>query len=139
MLKITSGVSINPDEITFTAVRSQGPGGQNVNKVASAVHLRFDVPASSMPEPVKARILAYSDNNIADSGVINIKAQTHRSQSRNRDDAVARLVELLKAALHRPKARRKTRPTRASKERRLKGKAQRGQIKAARGRIKDID
>ena len=138
-LKITPSLSIPIDEIMFSAVRSQGPGGQNVNKVASAIHLRFDVESSSLPEGVKARVLAFSDSRISDSGIIVIKAQSHRSQIRNREDALKRLKELFRAALHRPKTRRATRPSYSSTQKRLKRKTQRGQIKSARGRVRDFD
>ncbi len=122
----------DPAEVEFTAVRSQGAGGQNVNKVSSAAHLRFDIRASSLPEPVKARLLAFADQRISSEGVIVIKAQTHRSLPRNQAAALARLQTLLDDALEVQAPRVATKPTRASQRRRLEGKARRGAIKAGR-------
>ena len=121
-----------PDELDFDAIRASGPGGQNVNKVSNAVHLRFDIRASSLPEAVKARLLTWPDQRITSEGVVVIKAQDSRSLERNRADAVARLIELVQAAAHVPKARRATKPTYGSKQRRLEGKAKRSGIKAGR-------
>lgn len=115
------------------AVRAQGAGGQNVNKVSSAVHLRFDVPASSLPEDVKTRLLALRDHRITAEGVVIIKAQVHRSQDLNRADALARLQALVDSVARPPGVRKATRPTRASQQRRLQGKAQRGAVKRLRG------
>ncbi len=121
-------------EVDFSAIRAQGAGGQNVNKVSNAVHLRFDVHASSMPEALRERLLAWPDSRISSDGVIVIKAQEHRSLPLNQADALARLQALIDQAAHVPKARRATRPTRGSQRRRLEGKRQRSEIKAGRGR-----
>ncbi len=128
---------IRPGEVEWTAVRSEGPGGQNVNKVASAVHLRFDVHRSSLPEAVKARLLARADHRIGAGGVIVIKAQSMRSQRLNLAEALRRLQALVDAAADVPPPRRATRPTRASGLRRLEGKKLRGELKAGRGRVGD--
>ena len=122
-------------EVEFTAVRSQGPGGQNVNKVSSAVHLRFDIRASSLPEAVKERLLASQDQRITKDGVIVIKAQSSRSRDQNKADALARLEDMIARAAHVLPVRRPTRPTVASKRRRLESKAQRSGIKAGRGKV----
>ena len=132
-----SDLSVPLNEIEFSAVRAQGPGGQNVHKVSSAVHLRFDIRASSLPEAVKARLLALDDQRIGADGCVVIKAQVHRSQLRNREDAIARLQALVDQAAHVPAHRVPTRPTRSSQRRRVAGKQQRGQTKALRGKVVD--
>ncbi len=121
-----------PEELAFDAIRASGPGGQNVNKVSNAVHLRFDIRASSLPEAVKTRLLAWPDQRITADGIVVIKAQDSRSLERNRADAVERLISLVLAAAHVPKARRATKPTYGSQQRRLEGKARRSGIKAGR-------
>lgn len=126
---------VDPSEVTVTQVRAQGPGGQNVNKVSNAVHLRFDVRASSLPEDVKARLLALHDARLSDEGVIVIKAQASRSLDANRRDALTRLNQLVARVAHPPRPRRPTQPTAASKQRRLEAKARRSEVKAQRTRI----
>lgn len=132
MLFITSNISIAETEIDFTAVRSQGPGGQNVNKVSSAIHLRFDVRASLLPEIYQERLLKLSDHRITKEGVVVIKAQRYRSQDKNRAEALQRLQDLLQSVTHNPKVRRATKPTRGSQLRRMDKKTQHGKKKTMR-------
>lgn len=128
-------IQIPPDEVEFIAIRAQGSGGQNVNKVSNAVHLRFDIDASSLPAEIRARLLALQDHRITRDGVVVIKAQEFRSLEKNRAEALRRLEALIDGVATVPRARRATRPTRASVERRLAGKARRAAVKAGRGRV----
>ena len=123
------------DEIDFSAIRAQGAGGQNVNKVSSAIHLRFDIPQSSLPDVIKERLLALSDQRITADGVVVIKAQTTRSQDQNRADAVSRLQALVDSVAVPPKPRKATKPTKSSQRKRLDTKATRGDVKKSRGRV----
>ena len=130
-------IAIDEAEVDISAIRAQGAGGQNVNKVSSAIHLRFDIPASSLPEDMKNRLLALRDKRITAEGVLVIKAQSHRTQDMNRLDAYARLQDIVQSVALAPKQRRATRPTRASKERRLEDKSQRSAIKELRGKARE--
>jgi len=134
---VAAAVVIDPAEVEFTAVRSQGAGGQNVNKVSSAAHLRFDIKASSLPDEVKLKLCALADQRVSSDGVIVIKAQTHRSLPRNQSDAIARLQALVDAVTAPQIPRRATKPTRAARRRRLEGKAHRGELKSGRQRVTD--
>jgi ribosome-associated protein len=130
-------LEIRESEVEISAIRAQGTGGQNVNKVSSAIHLRFDIAASSLPDDVKVRLQALRDSRITRDGVLVIKAQSHRTQDMNKLDAFARLHELVNSVAVPPKARHPTKPTYSSKQRRLEGKSQRSETKALRGRVTD--
>ncbi len=136
MISVSRTVDIPDQEVTITAIRAQGAGGQHVNKTSTAIHLRFDIRASSLPEYYKERLLAASHHLITPDGVVVIKAQEYRSQEMNREAAVARLVSLIKELTAEQKSRRATRPTRASKERRLASKSQKSTTKSLRGKVR---
>ena len=136
-MAITPAFLLREDEVEISAIRAQGAGGQNVNKVSNAVHLRFDIRASSLPEDIKARLLQFKDQRISADGVVVIKAQQYRSLERNGFAALERLRELIAAAAVIPRTRRATRPTRSSQKRRVDSKTLRGKVKALRGRVSD--
>lgn len=137
MLRISNRLTIPAREIEISAIRAQGAGGQNVNKVSSAIHLRFDIGASSIPDAYKERLLRLSDQRITKEGVVVIKAQQHRGREKNREEALQRLRELIMSIAVPPKKRKPTKPTRSSQRKRLDSKTRRGAVKLARARVRD--
>lgn len=137
MLAITPHITIEDDEIDIKAIRAQGPGGQNVNKVSSAIHLRFDINASSLPEEIKAALLNLRDSRITRDGCVVIKAQQFRTQEKNREDALGRLAEMVSQVSKKQKIRRPTRPSKTAKKKRMDSKSLRGSIKRLRGTVDD--
>ena len=132
LIPVTDTISLDEADVLFTAIRAQGPGGQHVNKASTAVHLRFDIAASSLPEPIKARMMKLGDRRISGEGIVIIKAQRHRSLEKNRTEALERLCDLIRRASATPKIRKATKPTRSSQRRRLESKLRRGETKTLR-------
>jgi ribosome-associated protein len=137
MSVLSPQILLREDEVEFIAIRAQGAGGQNVNKVSNAIHLRFDIGASSLPEEIKIRLVQLRDQRVSAEGVVVIKAQAHRSLERNRIDALTRLRELIARAVYVPTIRRPTRPTRSAQKKRVESKVRRGRVKVLRGRVEN--